>query len=107
MTCAKKPMNSGLVYRSEPLPPPWPTRAIRGTRVYQKDRDPRMPALLAEKDYGAWLDVSASAELLWPAPEDLMQRLPVSKRLNSSKAPADDTTLIDRIDLGAAVNFRP
>ena len=37
-----------------------------------------------------------------PAADDLLQRWPVSKRVNSSKAPADDPTLIDRIDLEAA-----
>ncbi len=31
---------------------------------------------------------------------DMLQRWPVSKRVNSSKAPADDPTLIDWIGLG-------
>jgi hypothetical protein len=35
-------------------------------------------------------------------PDDMLQRLPVSKRVNSSKAPADDPTLTDQIDLKAA-----
>jgi putative SOS response-associated peptidase YedK len=56
-----------------------------------------MPALLAEKDYDAWLEGSAGVELLKPAPDDVLQRWPVSKRVNSSKAPADDPTLIDRV----------
>jgi hypothetical protein len=29
----------------------------------------------------------------------MLQRWPVSKRVNSSKAPAEDATLIDRIDI--------
>jgi putative SOS response-associated peptidase YedK len=62
----------------------------------------RMPALLAEKDYDAWLSGSAGVELLRPAPENLLQRWPVSKRVSSSRAPADDPTLIDRIELEAA-----
>ena len=62
----------------------------------------RMPALLAEKDYDAWLSGSAGVELLRPAPENLLQRWPVSKRVNSSKAPADDPTLVDRIEFKAA-----
>jgi putative SOS response-associated peptidase YedK len=33
------------------------------------------------------------------AANDLLQRWPVSKRVNSSKAPAEDSTLIDRIAL--------
>jgi putative SOS response-associated peptidase YedK len=37
-------------------------------------------------------------ELLKPAPNDFLQRWPVSKRVNSSKADADDATLIDPIE---------
>ena len=59
----------------------------------------RMPVLLTEKDFGPWLRGSAGMELLKPAANDLLQRWPVSKRVNSSKAPAEDATLIDRIAL--------
>jgi hypothetical protein len=38
-------------------------------------------------------------ELLKPAPNDLLQRWPVSERVNSSKAPAEDATLIDPIPI--------
>jgi hypothetical protein len=34
-----------------------------------------------------------------PAANDVLQRWPVSKRVNSSKAPDDDPTLIERVDL--------
>jgi putative SOS response-associated peptidase YedK len=54
----------------------------------------RMPALLAEKDFEPLLSGTAGIELLKPAPKDTLQRWPVSKRVNSSKAPADDATLI-------------
>ena len=37
-----------------------------------------------------------------PAPNDFLQRWPVSKRVNSSKADADDATLIDRIEFTVA-----
>jgi putative SOS response-associated peptidase YedK len=57
----------------------------------------RMPVLLAEKDFEPWLSGNAGLELLKPAPNDLLQRWPVSKRVNSSKAPAEDQTLIDHI----------
>ena len=57
----------------------------------------RMPVLLAEKDFEPWLNGRAGIELLQPAAEDVLQRWPVSKRVNSSKAPADDPTLIDRV----------
>ena len=61
----------------------------------------RMPALLAEQDYNAWLGGAVGVELLKPAPDDLLQRWPVSKRVNSSKADADDATLIEQIELAA------
>ncbi len=59
----------------------------------------RMPALLSEKQFAPWLSGKAGAELLKPAPNDYLQRWPVSKRVNSSKADADDATLIERLEL--------
>jgi len=53
----------------------------------------------AEQDNEPWLSGSADLELLKPAANGLLQRWPVSKRVNSSKAPAEDPTLIDRIAL--------
>ena len=50
--------------------------------------DPRLPAV-AQPDAGV--------EYLRPAPNDLLQRWPVSKRVNSSKADADDPTLIEAV----------
>jgi len=57
----------------------------------------RIPVLLTEKDFEPWLSGNAGVELLRPAQNDLLQRWPVSKRVNSSKAPVEDTTLIDPI----------
>ena len=57
----------------------------------------RMPVLLAEKDFEPWLSGSGGLELLKPAANDLLQKWPVSKRVNSSKAPADDPTLIEQV----------
>jgi putative SOS response-associated peptidase YedK len=48
----------------------------------------RMPVLLTEKDFEPWLSGSAG---LNPAAEDLLQRWSVSKRVNSSRAPDDDS----------------
>jgi putative SOS response-associated peptidase YedK len=58
-----------------------------------------MPALLADKDFEPWLSGSAGRDLLKPAANELLQRWPVSKRVNSSRAPADDQTLIDPVFL--------
>lgn len=56
-----------------------------------------LPVILAEEDFEPWLRNEAGLELLKPAPEDLLQRWPVSQRVNSSKAPVDDPTLIEQI----------
>jgi putative SOS response-associated peptidase YedK len=71
------------------------TMIITEPNAFVAEVHDRMPALVAEKDYDAWLDGSAGVELLRPAADDLLQRWQVSKRVNSSKAPADDPTLID------------
>jgi putative SOS response-associated peptidase YedK len=50
----------------------------------------RMPVILERADFAPWLNDGGTG-LLKPAPNDLLlQRSPVSKRVNSSKAPADD-----------------
>ena len=59
----------------------------------------RMPVLLAEKDFEPWLSGEAGLHLLKPAADDVLQRWPVSKRVNSSRASDDDPTLIDRIEI--------
>jgi putative SOS response-associated peptidase YedK len=62
----------------------------------------RMPAFLTEAQFTPWLSGEAGVEYLKPAPNDYLQRWPVSKRVNSSKADAEDATLIERVELAAA-----
>jgi putative SOS response-associated peptidase YedK len=57
----------------------------------------RMPVLLQPKDFDGWLNGTAGIELMRPAPENYLQTWPVSRRVNSSRAPRDDSTLIDRV----------
>ena len=59
----------------------------------------RMPVLLAKKDFEPWLSGDAGTELLLPAADDMLHRWPVSKRVNSSRAPDDDPMLIEPISL--------
>jgi putative SOS response-associated peptidase YedK len=59
----------------------------------------RMPVLLGEKNYEPWLSGAAGTEVLKPAAEDLLRRCPVSKRVNSSRAPDDDPTLIEEVSI--------
>ena len=75
------------------LVPRWWSKTLKDVTMVHD----RMPVLLAEKDFELWLNGGGGMELLKPAPNDLLQRWPVSKRVNSSKAPADDPTLIDKV----------
>ena len=56
----------------------------------------RMPVILGPNDFASWLDVGGT-ELLKPVANNVLQRWTVSKRVNSSKAPVDDPTLIEQI----------
>jgi putative SOS response-associated peptidase YedK len=62
----------------------------------------RMPVLLTEKQFDPWLSGEAGIESLKPAPNNFLQKWPVSKRVNSSRADDDDPTLIQRIELATA-----
>jgi putative SOS response-associated peptidase YedK len=61
----------------------------------------RMPVLLQPHQFDAWLNGALGKEALVPAPEDSLRRWPVSQRVNSSKAPADDADLISEIEIAA------
>jgi len=62
--------------------------------------------VLEQKDFEQWVNGNATdaAGLMKPAGEDVLQKWPVSKRVNSSKADADDATLIEPVELAAAYN---
>ena len=62
----------------------------------------RVPVLLTKEQFAPWLTGEAGAEYLKPASNDYLQRWPVSKQVNSSKADADDATLIEPTGLAAA-----
>jgi putative SOS response-associated peptidase YedK len=58
----------------------------------------RMPVILERADFGPWLSDGGTA-LLKPAANDVLQRWPVSRRVNSSRAHADDPSLIERVEV--------
>jgi putative SOS response-associated peptidase YedK len=60
----------------------------------------RMPVILERDDFDAWLHDGGTA-LLKPAANDALQRWPVSKRVNNSRADSDDPTLIEPLTLSA------
>ena len=57
----------------------------------------RMPVLLKPNQFEDWLRGNMGAEELKPIENDYLQRWPVSKRINSSKADSNDPTLIDAV----------
>jgi putative SOS response-associated peptidase YedK len=57
----------------------------------------RMPIILEADQFEPWLTARAGRELLKPAANDVLQRWPVSKRVNSSRASDDDASLIEQI----------
>ena len=56
----------------------------------------RMPVLLQPDQFDHSLSGDMGVDELKPAANDYLQRWPVSKRVNSSKADKDDATLIER-----------
>jgi putative SOS response-associated peptidase YedK len=75
------------------------TMIISEPNKFVADVHDRMPVLLAEKDHESWLNGKAGLELLKPAAENVLQKWQVSKRVNSSRAPDDDPTLIDKVTI--------
>jgi putative SOS response-associated peptidase YedK len=61
----------------------------------------RMPVVLEPDQFTPWLENEAGLEILRPADEGVLERWPVSKRVNSSKARKDDETLTQRVEIVA------
>ena len=57
----------------------------------------RMPVVLEAKDFEQWErgDVKDAAALMTPASEDVLQKWPVSRRVNSSRTSDEDATSIE------------
>jgi putative SOS response-associated peptidase YedK len=78
------------------------TMIITEPNDYVAEVHDRMPVLLAPEQFEHWLSGNMGVEELKPAPDDYLQRWPVSKRVNSSKADKDDASLIKRVELATA-----
>jgi putative SOS response-associated peptidase YedK len=61
----------------------------------------RMPVLLTPDLFEHWLSGNMGIKELKPAANDYLQRWPVSKRVNSSRADKDDATLVAQVALAA------
>jgi hypothetical protein len=68
-----------------PTPPPTLTPMLNETAVQRPEI----------KGFGSWQSGNAAAGMLKPAANEMPQRWPASTRVNNSRAPADDQTLIN------------
>jgi len=61
----------------------------------------RMPVILEAEHFEQWMDGDAkdAAALMKPAEDALLQKWPVSRRVNSARADDSDATLVDKIEL--------
>jgi putative SOS response-associated peptidase YedK len=74
---------------------------ITGPNKFVAEMHDRMPVILEAKDFEQWErgDAKGAAALMKPAGEDVLEKWPVSRRVNSSRAPDDDATLIEKVEL--------
>jgi putative SOS response-associated peptidase YedK len=72
------------------------TIIVSGASAWMEAYHDRMPVLLEEKDFDAWLDGSLGPEALRPAAEAALREWIVSPRLNRTGAGDDDPTIIER-----------
>jgi putative SOS response-associated peptidase YedK len=75
---------------------------ITGANDFTRKVHDRMPVILEAESFAPWLSGEAGTEFLRPAANDVLQAWPVSRRVNSSRAPGDDPTLIEPVALPAA-----
>lgn len=72
------------------------TMAVTAPNRLAAEIHDRMPVILEPGDFEQWEkgDPKDAAALLKPAGDGVLQRWPVSKRVNSSRAPSEDASLI-------------
>jgi putative SOS response-associated peptidase YedK len=77
------------------------TMVITAPNAFVAEFHDRMPVILEAEHFEQWTqgDANDAAHLMRPDGEELLQKWPVSKRVNSSRADGDDATLIDKIEL--------
>ena len=73
------------------------TMMVTKANEFVSDYHDRMPMLLGLGQHTWWLSGETRATMFRPAPNDYLQVWPVSQRVNSSRAPNDDPTLIEQI----------
>jgi putative SOS response-associated peptidase YedK len=73
------------------------TIIVSGASAWMEPYHDRMPVLLEEKDFGAWLNGTLGPEALKPASESALREWAISPRLNRTGVGDDDPTIIEPI----------
>jgi len=73
------------------------TIIVSGASAWMEPYHDRMPVLLEEKDFDAWLDGTLGPEALKPAAESALREWNVSPRLNRTGVGDDDPTITEPI----------
>ena len=73
------------------------TIIVSGVSAWMAPYHDRMPVLLEEKDFNAWLDGTLGPEALKPAKESTLREWPVSTRLNRNGVGDDDPTIVEEV----------
>jgi hypothetical protein len=74
------------------------TLIVTAANDFTRQIHDRMPVLLGQQDQDAWLTGKAGAELLRPAPNDLLRMWPVSRQVNTTGRGDDDPSLIEPVE---------
>jgi putative SOS response-associated peptidase YedK len=80
---------------------------ITNANEFVADVHDRMPVVLEPDQFEPWLRGRAGMEVLKPTANDVVQKWPVTKRVNSSRASDDDATLIDPLPADPNVASAP
>jgi putative SOS response-associated peptidase YedK len=73
------------------------TIIVSGASAWMEPYHDRMPVLLEEKDFDAWLNGTLGPEALTPAAESALREWTVSPRLNRTGVGDDDPSIIEPI----------
>jgi len=76
------------------------TMIITEANAFVAEVHDRMPVILDESAFEPWLSGQAGVEVLKPAANDMLQRWAVSKRVNSSRADPEDSSLTEPLAAG-------
>jgi putative SOS response-associated peptidase YedK len=73
------------------------TIIVSGASAWMEPYHDRMPVLLEEKDFDAWLRGTLGPDALKPAPESSLREWAISPRLNRTGVGDDAPTIIEPI----------